>query len=237
MHPNVKKWIEKEFAAQKSEEWLALRGNLLTASDAATAIGVNKYETPAELLLKKCGRGTPFFGNSITKHGEKYEDEARILYEQRHGEVVHELGLCPHPVHNWLGGSPDGVTESGKLVEIKCPPMRAILPEVPAHYMPQLQMCMEILDLEEADFIEYKPAETNWPKPEEFQVLNVKRDREWWKTNFSLMKQFWEKVLYFREHLDELPPPKVKKTRVKKELPPAVCEIEPLPEEDFYNDD
>jgi hypothetical protein len=28
MHPNVKKWIEKEFAAQKSEEWLALRGNL-----------------------------------------------------------------------------------------------------------------------------------------------------------------------------------------------------------------
>jgi putative phage-type endonuclease len=237
MHPNVKKWIEKEFAAQKSEEWLALRGNLLTASDAATAIGVNKYETPAELLLKKCGLGPRFMGNSATKHGEKYEDEARILYEQRHGEVVHELGLCPHPVHNWLGGSPDGVTESGKLVEIKCPPMRAILPEVPAHYMPQLQMCMEILDLEEADFIEYKPAETNWPKPEEFQVLNVKRDREWWKTNFSLMKQFWEKVLYFREHLDELPPPKVKKTRVKKELPPAVCEIEVLPEEDFYNDD
>ena len=237
MHPNVKKWIEKEFAAQKSEEWLALRGNLLTASDAATAIGVNKYETPAELLLKKCGRGIPFFGNSITKHGEKYEDEARILYEQRHGEVVHELGLCPHPVHKWLGGSPDGVTESGKLVEIKCPPMRQILPEVPAHYMPQLQLCMQILDLEEADFIEYKPAETNWPKPEEFQVLNVKRDREWWKTNFSLMKQFWEKVLYFREHLDELPPPKVKKTRVKKELPPPVCEIEALPEEDFYNDD
>jgi len=39
MHPNVKKWIEKEFAAQKSEEWLALRGKMLTASDAATAIG------------------------------------------------------------------------------------------------------------------------------------------------------------------------------------------------------
>jgi putative phage-type endonuclease len=236
MHPNVKALIEREYAAQKSEEWLALRGNLLTASDAATAIGVNKYETPDELLLKKCGLGPRFMGNSATRHGEKYEDEARILYEQRHGEVVHELGLVPHPVHNFLGGSPDGVTESGKLVEIKCPPQRAILPEVPQHYFPQLQMCMEILDLEEADFIEYKPAETNWPKPEEFQVINVKRDREWWKTNFPIMKEFWDKVLYFREHLDELPKPKEKKTRKKKEPEPVVCLVEPIPEEDPYDD-
>ena len=107
---------------RKSEEWLALRGKMLTASDAATAIGVNKYETPEGLLLKKCGLGEKFTGNAATRHGELYEDEARILYEERHGEVVHELGLCPHPVESWLGGSPDGVSESGKLVEIKCPP-------------------------------------------------------------------------------------------------------------------
>ena len=238
MHPNVKALIEREYAAQKSEEWLNLRGKMLTASDAATAIGVNKYETPQGLLLKKCGFGEKFSGNAATRHGEKYEDEARILYEQRHGEVVHEIGLCPHPLYNWLGGSPDGVTSSGKLVEIKCPPQRAIIPGVvPEHYMPQLQMCMEILDLEEADFIEYKPAETNLPRPEEFQVINVKRDREWWKTNFPIMKEFWEKVLYYREHPDELPRPKEKKTRKKKEVEPAACEIETLPEEDFYNDD
>jgi len=238
MHPNVKALLEIEFAAQKSEEWLALRGNMLTASDAATAIGVNKYETPDGLLLKKCGRGVPFFGNSATKHGELYENDARILYEQRHGEVVHELGLCPHPIHKWLGGSPDGVTESGKLVEIKCPPMRQIVPgEVPRHYLPQLQLCMQILDLEEADFIEYKPAATNWPKPEEFQVINVKRDPEWWKTNLPIMRAFWDKVLYYREHLDELPKPKEKKTRVKKEVPPPVCEVQHLSDEDEYRED
>ena len=238
MHPNVKALLEIEFAAQKSEEWLALRGKMLTASDAATALGVNKYETVDSLLLKKCGRGVPFFGNSSTKHGEKYEDEARILYEQRHNEVVHELGLCPHPVEKWLGGSPDGVTESGKLVEIKCPPMRQIVPgEVPRHYLPQLQLCMQILDLEEADFIEYKPAETNWPKPEEFQVINVKRDPEWWKTNLPIMRAFWDKVLYYREHLDELPKPNEKKTRVKKEVPPPVCEVQHLSDEDEYRED
>ena len=103
--------------------------------------------------------------------------------------------------------------------------------------MPQLQLCMEILDLESADFIQYKPAETNWPKPEEFDVVNVPRDREWWKTYLPVMREFWDKVLYFREHIDELPKPKLKKTRKKKEPEPVVCEIEALPEEDFYDDD
>ena len=70
---------------------------MLTASDAATAIGKNKYETPEGLLLKKCGLGEKFMGNAATRHGELYEDEARILYEQRHNEVVHEIGLVPHP--------------------------------------------------------------------------------------------------------------------------------------------
>ena len=109
MHPNVKALIEREYAAQKSEEWLALRGNMLTASDAATAIGLNPYETPDDLLRKKCGVGIRFMGNEATRHGEKYEDEARILFEERYGEVVHEIGLVPHPVHKFLGGSPDGV--------------------------------------------------------------------------------------------------------------------------------
>ena len=52
MHPVVKALIEHEYAAQRSEEWLALRGNMLTASDAATAIGVNVYEKPNDLIFR-----------------------------------------------------------------------------------------------------------------------------------------------------------------------------------------
>jgi putative phage-type endonuclease len=239
MHPNVEALIKREYAAQKSKEWLALRGQMLTASDAATAIGKNKYQTPHELLLKKCGLGEKFTGNDATRHGEKYEDEARMLYEERHGEIVHEIGLVPHPEHNWLGGSPDGVSESGKLVEIKCPPQRKIIPgEVPEHYMPQLQLCMEILDLESADFIQYKPAETNWPRPEEFDVVNVKRDREWWKTYLPVMREFWDKVLYYREHIDELPVTKTKekRPRKKKDEKPVVCEIVEMSEDEYLSD-
>ena len=46
MHPNVEKLLKKTYAEQRSQEWLDLRKNMLTASDAATAIGENKYEKP-----------------------------------------------------------------------------------------------------------------------------------------------------------------------------------------------
>jgi hypothetical protein len=60
MHPNVQKWLDFEYAPQKSQEWLDLRMGMLTASDAASAIGVNKYETPHQLLLKSVAKVNHF---------------------------------------------------------------------------------------------------------------------------------------------------------------------------------
>ena len=199
IHPQVKYLIEKEYAAQRSQEWLELRGNMLTASDAATAIGVNPYEKPEDLILKKCGHNK-FHGNQATAHGNKYEDEARDKWCAQTGEVCHEIGLHPHPVYKWLGGSPDGITESGKLVEIKCPLKRKITPEVPVYYMPQLQLLMEILDLEEAVFIQYKPPELTWPSPSEFCVTEVKRDRQWFQDQLPIMDALWKRVLWHRQN-------------------------------------
>jgi putative phage-type endonuclease len=226
MHPVVQALIEKDYAAQRSEEWLALRGKMLTASDAATAIGVNKYEKPDELILKKCGLNK-FSGNEATEHGNKYENVARDLYCEKYGEVAHEIGLHPHPLYNWLGGSPDGITESGKLLEIKCPLRRKITDEVPEHYLPQLQLLMEILNLEECDFIQYKPEEITWPNPPEFMVTHVKRDRQWFAEQLPIMDAFWKRVLWHREHGYEELLPKPKKTRVTRKKTPVkeVCKI------------
>ena len=240
MHPNVKALILREYAAQKSEEWLALRGNMLTASDAATAIGKNKYQTPEDLLLKKCGLGEKFTGNAATEWGTKMEPVAIQMFEEQYGEKVHELGLIPHEKYPWLGGSPDGLTDTNCLVEIKCPMNRKIIPgEVPLHYQAQVQVCMEVMDLESCFFVQYQPIEISWPKEAVFDVTIVKRDREWFKKYLPVMKEFWDKVLYYREHLDELPKPKekVKRPRKKKEVPPPVCEIQQLSDEDMYVED
>jgi putative phage-type endonuclease len=226
MHPVVQALIDKDYAAQRSEEWLALRGKMLTASDAATAIGVNEYEKPNDLILKKCGLNK-FSGNEATEHGNKYENIARDIYCEKYGEVAHEIGLHPHPLYSWLGGSPDGITESGKLLEIKCPLRRKIKDEVPVHYLPQLQLLMEILNLEECDFIQYKPEELTWPNPPEFMVTNVKRDRQWFADKLPVMDAFWKRVLWHREHGVEDILPKPKKTRVSRKKVPEkdTCRI------------
>lgn len=226
MHPQVEYLISKDYASQRSDEWLSLRGNMLTASDAATAIGDNPYEKAEDLILKKCGHNK-FHGNEFTAHGNKYEDEARDIYCEKYNEKCHEIGLHPHPKYTWLGGSPDGLTESGKLVEIKCPMKRKITPEVPKYYMPQLQLLMEILDLEEAVFIQYKPTEITWPKEAEFVVTEVKRDRQWFQDKLPMMDELWKRVLWHRENGVEslLKPTKKRSNNKKTEIKIEKCEI------------
>jgi len=72
-----------------------------------------------------------------------------------------------------------------------------------------------------------------------FDVTIVPRDREWFKTYLPVMDAFWKRVLYFREHLDEIPMPKekVKRPRKIKELPPPVCEVQAISDEDVYIED
>ena len=192
VHPRVEYLISRPYAEQRSKEWLELRGKLLTASDVATAIGLNPYETPEHLIAKKCGATRPWSGNEATSHGTRLEPMVRDLYDSRYGQKSHEIGVVQHPVHTFLGGSPDGITESGRLLEIKCPLTRKIKPEVPVYYMPQIQILLEIVDLEVCDFVQYKES------PEEFSITEVPRDRAWFTTYLPVMQAFWNRVLECR---------------------------------------
>lgn len=199
---------------------------------------MNKYEKPEELILTKCGHGE-FKGNAITEWGNIHEDDARKLYEEMFDEKVHELGILPHPTVDFLAGSPDGVTESGRLVEIKCPARRKITPDVPEHYMPQIQLLLEIMDLEVCDFVQYRPVDGefgSWPNPYEFVVVTVVREREWFTENLPIFRNMWDRILWHREHgCQELLEAKEKRKRgprKKKEPKPeddkpkeVVCEI------------
>jgi len=224
--------IAAEYAEQRSQEWLDLREQMITASDVASAIGDNHYETQDAFVKKKVLR-TKWAGNAATEHGTKLEPMVRDMYDQKTGRKSHEIGLVQHRQYPWLGASPDGVTEDGLLIEIKCPLTRKIEPKIPKYYFPQVQLQLEITDLEECDFIQYKPAgpldEAGVPKPaEEFVVVRVKRDREWFAKNLPLMKIAWDRICEGRKNGlcelqdDETPFDPQYKLHV-------VCEIEPEP--------
>lgn len=176
---------------QRSAEWHLQRSQMLTASDAAAALGQNPYETRNDLIYKKCGFKRPQ-STVYTDYGTRLEEEARNKYCAMTGETVFEVGLVPHPSYPWLGGSPDGITESGKLIEIKCPPKREITANVPKYYLPQIQLLMEIFNLDECDFIQYKPNE-------KFEITRVSRDRKWFADSLPVFQQFWYDVIERRK--------------------------------------
>jgi putative phage-type endonuclease len=183
---------------KESQEWLDLRENMITASDIASAIGENHYESVDAFIKKKVLR-TKWAGNAATAHGTLLEPMVRDLYDQTTGRKTHEIGLVQHRDYPWLGASPDGVTEDGLLVEIKCPLTRKIEAKVPKYYWPQVQLQLEITDLEECDFVQYRPARTeNGVSLTEFVIVRVKRDREWFRKNLPLMKETWNRVLKAR---------------------------------------
>jgi putative phage-type endonuclease len=175
---------------------------MITASDAAAAVGENPYSSRQEFIDRKCSNTCgAFTGNSATLWGEHWEDVALQKYCDTHQKIVYQLNLVQHKTIAWLGGSPDGVTSDGILVEIKCPPNRKIKPGlhgVPSYYIHQVQMLMHVCDLETCHFVQYKPYMGEFA-PEVFEVTTIARDPNWWSTNMPKLSETWEVITKRRE--------------------------------------
>lgn len=159
LRKRVAKLRELPQPEQRSQEWYDTRRRMITASDVATALGLNPYSKKKELILKKCNVGIPFTGNKYTQHGVKYEPVATYFYEMLKNAKIIEFGLIPHPELLFLGASPDGITLDGIMLEIKCPFTRKIkttgeLQGVPLYYWVQMQIQLEVCNLEECDFLQ-----------------------------------------------------------------------------------
>ena len=168
---------------QRTKEWFDYRYNRITASDTATAIDCNPYESVESFICKKCDPNFPFLDNDFVFHGKKYEQIATSLYEHLYNSKVTEFGCVPSDKHKILGASPDGISSKstldykfnkklGYMLEIKCPYVRPITNKgaiagdiCPYYYYCQVQQQLECCDLEFCDFIqcalvEYPDRET-----------------------------------------------------------------------------
>ncbi|GAX85139.1 hypothetical protein CEUSTIGMA_g12558.t1, partial [Chlamydomonas eustigma] len=150
------KLSEHPVIEQKSEEWLRVRQSIVTASDLAQALGHGKFGTQKEFLIKKSGYEEQKFDAECPplKWGIMFEDIACAIYERRNSCKVLPFGLIRHPTIQHFGASPDGVTENGVMLEIKCPYRRKITNEVPEQYYYQIQGQLDVCNLEECDYLE-----------------------------------------------------------------------------------
>lgn len=188
----VKKLIRKSSSiAQRTPEWFRMRRDKLTGSAIAACIGTCKYTTRDQLMLNKLGLGKKFQGNQATLRGQQLEPHAAVAYQKKSGNrlIEYDLGLLEHDDHDEIAASPDGVTTTGILIEIKCPLRRKIIPGVvPLHYVAQIQVLMEIMNLEKAHFVDFKPK--SMYGDEVCEITLLKRDRAWFSNYFPTMREF-----------------------------------------------
>ena len=152
--------INETLPEQRSPEWYKFRENLLTASGWGNILGY--IGSRKEVLLQKCGyEPAQFKGNEFTRWGTKYEPIATRIYERRTGKTITDFGCMRHPAPEnfFLGASPDGISDDGVMLEIKCPPRRVICGTPTDYYWAQMQGQLEVCDLERCDFLECKLSE------------------------------------------------------------------------------
>jgi putative phage-type endonuclease len=140
---------------QRTPEWYELRKSRLTASDAYDAISNNNT------LLAKKKAGVYIDDMKLNKvppikWGTMFEDMAMRSYSQINDDIeINEFGLIPDKELEHFGASPDGISEMGIMIEIKCPYMRKIKDGViPAKYVTQMQGQLAVCDLDECDYVE-----------------------------------------------------------------------------------
>ena len=142
---------------QKSKEWLKQRNSYLTASTIHNALGLCGKVANFNLLKEKVTYISSFNGNIATQWGNKYEYVANRIYSKLNNDFqIYEFGLIPSEQYPILAVSPDGITETGKLIEIKCPYSRVIDNKIKPEYYSQMQEQLVVCDFDECDFIECK---------------------------------------------------------------------------------
>jgi predicted phage-related endonuclease len=154
---------------QGTEEWLAMRCGILTASE------MNLIVTPTlkpasndkerahlfELLGQRItGYVEPRYVSDDMLRGQWDEIEARIKYRDHFGPVT-ECGFITNDDHGFvIGYSPDGLVGDDGLIECKSRRQRfqvetIVSDSVPVEYMLQLQTGLLVSGREWIDFISY----------------------------------------------------------------------------------
>ena len=158
---------------QGTEEWLAARRGLITASEMKLIMTPNGKPADNdkarahlwELLAQRItGRTEPQYISDDMLRGEEEESEARTLYSEHYAPVT-ECGFVTNDQWGFtIGYSPDGLVGDDGLIEIKSRRQRfqvqTIVENVgeetiPAEYMLQIQTGLLVTGRAWCDFISF----------------------------------------------------------------------------------
>lgn len=146
-------------------------------------------------------------------HGLENEPMARNLYQFKTGKDVEEVGFIPlQGFEEYAGGSPDGVTKDGGIIEIKCPwnsdkhldyylfKTAEDLKEYNLQYYAQVQFNIMVTGSQYGEFVSYDPRMS---ADYELKVLSVPKDEEMCKILAERVEMAKEWMLAKEQELRE----------------------------------
>lgn len=150
---------------QRTSAWHAKRGEMVTASEVSGVF--TGGETRRSIILRKLVPPQPTGGNIAIAliWGTRMEPVAKSLYEAETNCKIVDVSCVQHPIHTFLGASPDGIIfpndptdarRRGRLVEFKCPFSRPQTEGIPDAYVHQMQMQMECTGIDECEYVEFR---------------------------------------------------------------------------------
>lgn len=174
------------------------RKGRITASRVGAILGLSPFAKPADAIRDMVrdyhGADREFVGNVATDWGNEHEAEAVVDAEFELGYTFNHTGhnqrFMIHPEHDWLGATPDGISEDGLcLLEVKCPygmrnggAFKSL--SVQPHYFAQLQVAMFCAGAECAQFGQWSPV--GW------SMEYVEFDRDWMSEHLPALKAFFD---------------------------------------------
>lgn len=143
-------------SVQGTPEWRAFRKLHITATDSGVITGVSPWKTKKQLYDEKiCTIDFPSDTNWRMQRGIDLEPIARAYYEKK----VNTQFTPKIAVKEWAMASLDGVSDSGEIVEIKCPGNLAhnlaLSGKIPDYYYPQLQHQMHVCEVDKMDYFSF----------------------------------------------------------------------------------
>ena len=156
---------------QRTDAWHAKRSEMITASEVYGVFGSEAARR--EVMMRKLEPRPQGEGNPVAAllWGTRFEPVAKRIYEERTNCKITDVSCVQHPIHKFLGASPDGLIvpndptdmkRYGRLVEFKCPISRAPKEEIPPGYVHQMQMQMECTGIDECEYVEFRFKQVNY---------------------------------------------------------------------------
>lgn len=182
---------------QNTPEWLEMRKNYIGASDAPIIMGTCKFKlndgrlkTPYLLWQEKLGLAKLESNNFATEFGKQNENIALRVYE----DMVKDHFVPTVVYHKdikYMMASLDGLNVTQDYaVEIKCANKDdhslASEGKVPAHYYPQVQHQLAVLNINELDYFSFHKGEG--------VIVKVKKDESYLAELYEKEEKFWKCV-------------------------------------------